>query len=102
MFMLLKAWFLCKKPYIDILEYVNGEGNKIHDQHVIMKGFPTSCIEYFGNEKEMSVLVVFKELYDNICVYIYIYIYIYIHINIDLTNQSTNCVFRNTPGYNVK
>ena len=37
--------FLGKKPYIDILEHVNDKSRKIHGQHVIMKGFPTSCLE---------------------------------------------------------
>ena len=86
----IESLFLVKKPYIDMLEYVNDKGHKIHDQHVIMKGFPTSCIEHHAKEKEMSVLDVYKELYDNKS------------IRTDLTNQSTKCVFRNTPEHNVK
>ena len=39
---------LGNKSYIDMLEYVNDEGNKIHDQHVRMKGVPTSCIDYYA------------------------------------------------------
>ena len=78
--MLLKACVLGKKPYIDMSEYANDEGNTVHDQHVIMKGFPTSCIEYYAKETEMSVLYVYKELYDNKS------------IIIDLTNQTTKCV----------
>ena len=42
--------FLCKKSYIDILEYVNSEGHTILDQHVRMTGFPTSCVEYYAND----------------------------------------------------
>ena len=74
---------MSKKPYIDILEYVN-------DQHVRMKGFPTPCIEHYAKEKTMPVLDAYKELYDNKS------------IKNDLTNQNTKCVFRNTPEYNVK
>ena len=37
------CFFLGKKSHIDILAYVNGEGDKIHGQHVRMKGFPTLC-----------------------------------------------------------
>ena len=55
-----------------------------------MNGFPTSCIEYFAKEKEMSVPDVYKELYNNKS------------IEIDLTNQNTKYVFRNTPEFNVK
>ena len=46
---------LGKKSYTDILEYVNGEGDKIHDQLVRMKGFPTLCIEYYDKVIKLSV-----------------------------------------------
>ena len=55
-----------------------------------MKGFPTSCIEYYAKENQMSVLDVYKDLCENKS------------IEIDLTNQNTKYVFRNTPGFNVK
>ena len=55
--------FLRKKSYIDILEYVNDEGHKIHDQHVRMNGFPASCIGYYAKDNNMSVLGVCKETY---------------------------------------
>ena len=86
----IESLFLGKKPYIDILEYVNDEGNTTHGQHVRMKGFPTSCIEYFAKENKMTVLYVYNELCDNKS------------IKIDLTNQNTKYVFRNTPEHNVK
>ena len=52
--------FVGKKPYIDILECVNDndKGHKIHDQHVRMNGFPTSCIEYYAKENETSVRII--------------------------------------------
>ena len=43
---------LGKKSYIDNLEYVNVEGQTIHDQHVLMNGFLTSCIEYYANDNK--------------------------------------------------
>ena len=62
----------------------------IHDQHVRMNCFLTSCIEYYAKYNNMSVLYVYQEFYDNK------------PVKIDLTNQSNKCVFRNTPEYNVK
>ena len=61
--MLLNVFFFGKKSYTDILEYVNDEGDKIHDQHVRMKGFPTSCIEYYAKVNKISVLGVYKQEY---------------------------------------
>ena len=82
---------LGKNSYIDILEYVNDKGHTIHDHHVRMNGFPTSCIEYYANKQGMSVVYVYNNLYDNQ------------YINIDLTNQHIKFVFisRNTPDYDV-
>ena len=56
----IESMCLGKKSYIDILECVHGEGHKTHDQHAIMKGCPTSCIEYYTKETKMSVLDVYK------------------------------------------
>ena len=47
----IESLFLSKKSYIDVLEYVYDEGNKTHGQHVSMKGFPTSCVEYYATKK---------------------------------------------------
>ena len=88
----IEGLFLGKKSYFDLLEYVddNDEEYKIHDGLARMKGFPTSCIEYYAKENQMSVLDVYKDLCENKS------------IEIDLTNQNTKYVFRNTPGFNVK
>ena len=84
--------FLGKKSYIDLFEYVddNDKEHNIQDDFARMKGFPTPCIGHYANENEMSVLYVYKHLYDNTST------------EIDLTNQSTKCVWRNTPRFNVK
>ena len=55
-----------------------------------MNGFPTSCIEYYAKANKMTVSDVYKELYDDKS------------IESGSTNQSTKCVFRNTPEFNVK
>ena len=80
------------KSYFDLLEYVddNDKEHEIHDDLARMKGFPTSCIEYYAKGNKMLVLDVYKDLYGNKS------------IEIDLTNQCTKCVFRNTPEFNVK
>ena len=92
--MLMKACLFLyeRSPTLIFLEYVddNDKSHKVHDEHVRMNGFPTSCTEYYAKENKMSVLDVYKALYDNK------------YINIDLTNQNTKRVFRNTPEYNVK
>ena len=85
----IECFFLGKKSYIDILEYVNDEGDKIHDQHVRMKGFPTSCIEYYAKINKISVLHVYKKLYNNE------------PIEIDLTNDKNKGVFRNNKDHTV-
>ena len=80
---------LGKKSYMDILEYVNDEGDKIHDQHVKMKGFPTSCIEYYTKINKISVFDVGKIIYNNE------------YVEIDLTNDNNKCVFRNNKDHTV-
>ena len=37
----------------------------IHSERIIMKGIPTPCIKYFAEQHNMSVLDLFKQLYDN-------------------------------------
>ena len=89
MFYAIGSFFLGRKSYIDVLEYVNDEGDKIHDQHVRMKGFPTSCIEYYAKINNISVLDVYKKLYKNES------------IVIGLTNDNNKCVFRNHKDHTV-
>ena len=89
MFYAIGSFFLGRKSYIDVLEYVNDEGDKIHDQHVRMKGFPTSCIEYYAKINNIRVLDVYRKLYKNES------------IEIDLINDNNKCVFRNNKDHTV-
>ena len=84
--------FLGKKSYFDLLEYVagNDEEHNIQDDLARMNGFPTSCIGHYAQQNNMSVLYVYTYLYDNKS------------IEIGLTNQSTKCVWRNTPEFSVE
>ena len=56
-----ESLFLGKKTYIDILESTDKNGNTIHSEHIRMKGIPTSCIKYYAEQHNMSVLDVFKQ-----------------------------------------
>ena len=85
----IERFFLGKKSYIDVLEYVNDEGDNIHGQHVRMKGFPTSCIEYYAKLNNISVLYVYKKLYKNES------------IETDLTNGDNKCVCRSNKGHTI-
>ena len=76
----IECFFLGQKSYIYILEYVNDEGDNIHDQHVRMKRFPTSCNEYYAKINKISVSDVYEKLYKKES------------IEIDLTNDNNKCV----------
>ena len=66
-----------------MLEYVNDEGDTIHDQHIIMKGIPTAWIKYYAEQHNLTVLDLYKKLYDNNT------------IKFDLTNDGNQFVCRN-------
>ena len=72
-----------------MLEYVNDEGGKIHDQHIRMKGIPTFCIEYYAKIHNISVLGLYSELFDSRS------------IAFDLTNDKNKCVFRNNKDHTI-
>ena len=79
----IESLFLGKKTYIDILESTDKDGNTTHSEHIRMKGIPTSCIEYYAEQHNMSVLDVFKQLYGNKT------------IKFDLINDGNKFVCRN-------
>ena len=56
---------LGKKTYTDILEPTDKYGMTIHSEHIRMKGIPTPCIKYYAEQHSMSVLDLFKQLYDS-------------------------------------
>ena len=55
----------------------------IHSEHIRMKGIPTPCTKYYAEQHNLSVLDLFKQLYDNKTV------------KFDLTNDGNNFVCRN-------
>ena len=61
----IESLFLGKKTYIDILESTGKGGMTIHSEHIRMKGIPTPGIKYYAEQHNMSVLDLFKQLYDN-------------------------------------
>ena len=85
----IESLFLGKKTYIDILESTDKDGNTIHSEHIRMKGIPTSCIKYYAEQHNMSVLDLFKQLYDNKT------------IKFDLTNDGNKFVCRNNKDYTI-
>ena len=87
--MLLKVYFLVKETYIDVLQSTNKDGNEINSEHIIMKGIPTSCIKYYAEQHNISVLDVYKQLYNNEV------------IKFDLTNDGNKLVCKNNKDYTV-
>ena len=87
--MLLKVYFLVKKTYIDILQPTNKEGNEISSEHIRMKGIPTPCVKYYAEQNNISVLDMYKQLYDNKT------------IKFDLTNDGNTFVCRHKKDYTV-
>ena len=60
----IESLFLGTKTYIDISESTDKDDNTIHSEHIRMKGIPASCIKYYAEQHNMSVLDLFKQLYD--------------------------------------
>jgi hypothetical protein len=85
----IESLFLGKKTYIDILESTDKDGNTINSEHIRMKGIPTPCIKYYAEQHNMSVLDVFKQLYDNKT------------IKFDLTNDGNKFVCRNNKDHTI-
>ena len=54
-----------------------------------MKGIPTPCVKYYAEQTNISVLCVYKQLYDNKT------------IKFDLTNDGNTFVCRNNKDYTV-
>ena len=81
--------FLGKKTYIDILESTDKDGMAIHSEHIRMKGTPTPCIKYYAEQHNMSVLDLFKQLYDNGA------------IKFDLTNDGDKFVCRSNKDHTL-
>ena len=61
----------------------------INSEHIRMKGIPTPCIKYYAEQHNMSVLGLFKQLYDNKT------------IKFDLTNDGNKFVCRINKGHTI-
>ena len=81
--------FLGKNTYIYILEPTDTGGLTIHSEHIIMKRIPTPCTKYYAEQHNMSVLDLFKQLYDNET------------IKFDLTNDGNKFICRNNNDHTI-
>ena len=80
---------LGKKTYIDILESTDKDGKIINSEHIRMKGIPTSCIQYYAEQHNITVLDIYKKLYNNEA------------IKFDLTNDGNNFVCRDNKDHTI-
>ena len=84
-----ESLFLGKKTYIDISESTDKDGKTIDSEHIRMKGIPTSCIQYYAKQHNITVLYIYKKLYNNEV------------IKFDLTNGGNNFVCRNNKDHTI-
>ena len=60
-----ESLFLGKNTYIDILESTGKGGKTIDSEHIRMKVIPTPCIKYYAEQHNLTVLYIYKKLYNN-------------------------------------
>ena len=84
-----ESLFLGKKTYIDILESTDKHGKTINSEHIRMKGIPTPCIKYYAEQHNITVLDIYKKLYNNEV------------IKFDLTNDGNKFVCRNDKDHTI-
>jgi len=58
-----KSYFLGKKCYIDKLEGLNENDEKVVDYHIRLKGIPNSSIKYYSEIHDIGLLEQYKMLY---------------------------------------
>ena len=85
----IESLFLGKRTYIDILASTDKDGKTIYSKLIRLKGRPTSCIKYYAEQNNMSVLDVYKKLFNNETV------------KFDLTNDGNKFVCRNNKEYTI-
>jgi len=83
--------FLGKKCYIDKLEGINQDGEKVNGFHIRMKGIPEKCIEYVVDNTPAykDAFDLYKDLYNGNRVYF------------DLTNGGTKANFKFNNDYTI-
>ena len=79
----IESLFLAKKVYIDKLESVNENNNKINSYHIRLKSVPTSCVECTCKILECDPLELYKSLYKP-----------GVKLEFDLTEKGNNCGFK--------
>ena len=72
--------FLGKKTYIYMLEATDKDGKTIDPDHIILKGIPTMCIQYYAEQHKIRALGIYKKLYNNE------------FIKLGLTNDGKQCM----------
>ena len=70
-------------------ESTGKDGKTINSSHIRMKGIPTSCIQYYAEQNNLSVLDIYKKLYNNEV------------IKFDLTNDGNKFACRNNKDYTI-
>ena len=85
----IESLFLGKKTYIDIFESTDKHGKTINSEHIRMKRIPAPCIKYHAEQHNITVLDIYKKLYNNEVV------------EFDLTNDGNKFVCRNNKDYTI-
>ena len=81
--------FLGKKTYIYILEATDKYGKTIDPDHIILKGIPTMCIQYYAEQHKISGLDIYKKLYNNEI------------IKFDLTNDGNKLLWKHNKDHTI-
>ena len=84
-----ESLFLGKKTYIDVLESTDKDNKIINSDHIRMRGIPTSCIKYEADKNDITVLDIYKRLYEGE------------PFEFDLTNQGTKFVCKNNKDHTI-
>ena len=84
-----ESLFLGKKTYIDMLESTDNDNKIINAEHIRMRGIPTSCIKYEADKNDITVLDIYKSLYEGKL------------FKFDLTNQGTKFVCKNNKDHTI-
>ena len=84
-----ESLFVGKETYIDVLESTDTYNTISNADHIIMKGIPTPCIKYYATQNNISVLDVYKQLYNNKS------------IKFALTNDGNQFICRDNKDYTV-
>ena len=66
-----------------MLESTNKDDNVINEEHIRMRGIPTACIKYYAEQTQITVLNIYKKLYEGEV------------ITFDITNDLTKLVITN-------